>query len=134
MKRLGVAAIISGGPGNEIEHIVLGRRAKDPNRGLFVLPGGGVQEGETLDEALRREIKEETGLVIEPNVSRWKKPRLIELSDRIILITHVYGMNDFKLTGGSDLYDVAWFPYNKLPKDISPVITPFLMEEGYLDE
>ena len=42
------------------------RRARAPMQGLFTLPGGGVEAGESLTEALVREVREETGLSIEP--------------------------------------------------------------------
>lgn len=42
------------------------RRARDPFAGVFSLPGGVVEPGETLAEAVRREAREETGLAIEP--------------------------------------------------------------------
>jgi 8-oxo-dGTP diphosphatase len=42
------------------------RRARPPASGLFSLPGGVVELGETLTEALVREIAEETGMSIEP--------------------------------------------------------------------
>lgn len=42
------------------------RRASSPMLGLYTLPGGVVEAGETLEEALKREIEEETALKIEP--------------------------------------------------------------------
>jgi 8-oxo-dGTP diphosphatase len=41
------------------------RRARPPMQGLFTLPGGCVEAGESLAEAVRREVREETGLTIE---------------------------------------------------------------------
>lgn len=41
------------------------RRAKEPGAGLWSLPGGRVEHGEYLAEALKREVAEETGLRIE---------------------------------------------------------------------
>jgi 8-oxo-dGTP diphosphatase len=46
--------------------ILVVRRARPPARGLFTLPGGVVEAGEGLMEALTREVREETGLAIEP--------------------------------------------------------------------
>lgn len=42
------------------------RRARPPMRGLFTLPGGRVEIGESLIEALQREVLEETALMIQP--------------------------------------------------------------------
>jgi ADP-ribose pyrophosphatase YjhB (NUDIX family) len=42
------------------------RRARRPAIGLFTFPGGGVELGETLEEAVRREVMEETALTIAP--------------------------------------------------------------------
>jgi len=42
------------------------RRARPPANGLFSLPGGVVETGETLTQAVTREIGEETGMSIEP--------------------------------------------------------------------
>ena len=46
--------------------VVLIRRGKEPLRGRWVIPGGTVELGETLQEALVREMREETGLVVRP--------------------------------------------------------------------
>ena len=54
------AAIIRDG------HVLVARRARGASTGVFTLPGGVVEAGETLHEALVREVMEETGIVIEP--------------------------------------------------------------------
>jgi ADP-ribose pyrophosphatase YjhB (NUDIX family) len=46
--------------------ILIVRRARPPANGVFTLPGGVVETGETLTEAVAREVREETGLEIEP--------------------------------------------------------------------
>ena len=46
--------------------VLIVRRARPPAQGLYTLPGGGVEIGETLVEAVRREVREETALAIEP--------------------------------------------------------------------
>jgi 8-oxo-dGTP diphosphatase len=46
--------------------ILVVRRARAPARGLYTLPGGVVEVGETLVEAVAREVLEETGMTVEP--------------------------------------------------------------------
>jgi 8-oxo-dGTP diphosphatase len=54
------AAIVRAG------QVLVVRRARAPANGLFSLPGGVVEIGETLIEALIREVREETSMAIEP--------------------------------------------------------------------
>ncbi len=54
------AAIFRGG------RVLIVRRARSPAHGLYTLPGGGVELGETLEEAVIREVHEETALRVEP--------------------------------------------------------------------
>jgi 8-oxo-dGTP diphosphatase len=46
--------------------VLIVRRARAPAKGVYTLPGGGVELGETLEQAVIREIREETALDIEP--------------------------------------------------------------------
>ena len=46
--------------------VLIVRRARKPALGVYTLPGGGVETGETLVEAVTREVREETALDIEP--------------------------------------------------------------------
>ena len=58
--------------------VVLVKRAHEPLMGQWNLPGGGVEVGETLQEACAREVCEETGLVVSVGP-------VIEVFDRIML-------------------------------------------------
>ena len=54
------AAIIRDG------RVLVARRARGPALGIWTMPGGVVEAGETLAEALKREIEEETAMTVEP--------------------------------------------------------------------
>jgi 8-oxo-dGTP diphosphatase len=46
--------------------VLIVRRGRPPAQGVYTLPGGGVELGETLEQAVIREVREETALDIEP--------------------------------------------------------------------
>lgn len=46
--------------------VLIVRRSRPPAHGLYTLPGGGVELGETLEEAVVREVREETALEVRP--------------------------------------------------------------------
>ncbi len=58
---LGVGALIF-----DARKILLVERGKDPLKGYWSLPGGILETGEKLEEGIRREVREETGLEVEP--------------------------------------------------------------------
>ena len=58
---IGVAGIVVDAGGN----ILMLRRQRAPHKGKLGIPGGFVDHGESVDDALRREVAEETGLTVE---------------------------------------------------------------------
>ncbi len=71
---LGVGAVIVNSQGQ----VLLIRRGSEPRKGHWSIPGGLVELGESLTDAVRREALEETGLTVEPVT-------LIEVVDRIFV-------------------------------------------------
>lgn len=63
---------------DEFGRVLLVRRAKEPLLGHWSLPGGLLELGETLIEGVRREVAEETGLVVAPQA-------VVEVVDRIYM-------------------------------------------------
>jgi len=93
--------------------ILMAQRGKEPLKGWWSLPGGAVEAGETLDTAVRREVLEETGLIVKPL-------RVHEIFERIIRDAagtpeYHYVLMDYicRVTGGSpqagdDVARVEW--------------------------
>lgn len=91
--------------------VVLIRRGKEPLRGRWVIPGGTVELGETLQDAVVREMQEETGLVVRPR-------EVVLVFDRIhrvdAVVEYHYVIVDYRcdylsgeLRAGSDADEVA---------------------------
>ena len=99
--------------------VLIVRRARPPADGLYTLPGGGVELGETLEEAVVREVREETGLEIEIL-------ELLEIYERIMLddsgaTEYHYVLMDYlcrpaggTLCAADDASRVAWVPEPEL--------------------
>ena len=95
--------------------IVVVERGHPPSQGLWSIPGGRVEAGETLREAARREVKEETGLDVEVH-------HVVGTVD----IPHgdlVYDVTDFAATvvgpaasmaAGDDAHAVQWVTRDEL--------------------
>jgi 8-oxo-dGTP diphosphatase len=112
---VGVGAVIV-----EQNRVLLIRRGTAPLLGEWSLPGGVLECGETLREAVIREAHEETGLTIETGEMLGVYERVIR--DDEGRVRYHYVLIDFlcrpvggSLNAGSDATDVRWFARNELP-------------------
>lgn len=108
--------------------VLLVQRGNPPMEGEWSLPGGALEIGETLVEGVRREVLEETGLLVEPVT-------MIEVFDRIARdeagrVQYHYVLVDYlcRVTGGSpacasDAVGLRWSAIDELD-----AIAPFTRE------
>jgi mutator protein MutT len=112
--------------------ILLEKRRNDPGKGKWSIPGGVVELGENVNETVVREVKEETGLVVE-------KPEPIDVVDNVSLdkdgrIKYHFVIIDFlvKLKGGtpkaaSDAEEVRWVALDEVEEyDLTIAFREFL--------
>lgn len=106
---LGVGALILDG-----SRVLLVERAGEPLAGYWSLPGGGVETGERLEEAIVREVREETGLeVIADSIATVFERIMPDASGRCeyhyVLIDFYCTILGGKLEPGTDSSKVEWF-------------------------
>lgn len=101
------AAIIRDG------RVLVARRARGPALGVWTMPGGVVEAGETLTEALVREIEEETALTVEPVALAGHREVVVRDGDRKVSRHFVILCFASRLVGGElrlneELAEARW--------------------------
>jgi 8-oxo-dGTP diphosphatase len=111
---VGVGAIILDG-----DQILLEKRKNSPGKGKWAVPGGLVELGENVEQAVIREVKEETGLEVD-------EPRLVDVVNYVslgekgavmyhyVIIDYLVTMKGGKLKAASDADALKWVPFNEV--------------------
>src|SRR5262249_9613322 len=120
--RPGVSAVILGPEGVLLQH--------RSDNFLWGLPGGAVEPGESVREALAREVREETGLEVEPLrlIGVYSSPehhQIITYPDGNV-IHYVSSCFECRITGGTiacgpESLACQWFDPEQLPPDLMPI-------------
>jgi 8-oxo-dGTP diphosphatase len=115
---LTVDGVVFGFGAGELK-VLLIQRALEPFKGKWALPGGFVRVDETLDDAARRELVEETGLediYLEQlytfgTVKRDPRERVVSVAYYALV-----KLSDHKAKAATDAAEAKWFPVSQLPK------------------
>jgi 8-oxo-dGTP diphosphatase len=103
------------------DSVLLVERGSEPLKGYWSLPGGMLETGESLAEGVRREVREETGLEVDPVA-------IVEVFERIMLDEdgrpeYHYVLIDYlclaaggTLAAASDANDARWVARGSLPE------------------
>jgi 8-oxo-dGTP diphosphatase len=113
--------------------ILLIRRGRGPAEGVWSVPGGRVEAGETLAEAVVRELHEETGLVgVCEGFVGWVE-RMAEGHHYVILDFSVTILSDLEPVAGDDAAEAIWVPLAELADlKLADGLAEFLHDHGIL--
>ena len=99
--------------------VLLVERAGEPLKGWWSIPGGLLEAGEKLEDAVRRETLEETGLRVEIAYRFDIFERIMRDADgraeyHYVLVDYVCKVVGGEVTPGDDVSRVEWVPYTNL--------------------
>ncbi|MGC8795194.1 MAG: NUDIX hydrolase [Bryobacteraceae bacterium] len=111
---VGVGAIVVDG-----DRLLLVQRGSPPHQGQWSLPGGLLEAGERLEDAVKREVREETGLEVEVLSLGGVFERIVRddtgrLEYHYVLLDYLCRPCGGRLHHGSDAVAAAWVPLDQL--------------------
>lgn len=114
--------------------LLLVQRGNEPGRGKWSVPGGRVEPGEQLRQAVVREVREETGLaVIVGDLAGWVER--IGADYHLVILDFFAGPVERRrdLTAGDDAADARWVPFAEVASlDLVDGLLDFLRQVGSL--
>ncbi len=114
--------------------ILLVERGREPGLGLWALPGGHVEAGETMENAVVREMAEETGLVVECGPLRGWVQRIFDEYHMVIFDFDVSVVGSTEPAAGDDAAEVRWCGLGDLEGlPMVPGMVEFLVDHGVME-
>lgn len=105
------------------KRVLLVRRKREPLKGQWSIPGGLVELGEELHQAVRRELKEETGLEVEPLEIMAVFDRIMGAAGGSARVRYHFVIVDYacrrirgRISPASDVVDARWVRRKDLPQ------------------
>jgi 8-oxo-dGTP diphosphatase len=129
LPRVGSALLVR----DEANRILLGKRNKDPQRGSWVIPGGKIHAFESIAEAAVRELREETGLIVEVG-DHFNVYEIINAPNEHRIVIYSWG----KVVGGEakasdDISELKFFELAELGEvPVTPLVRRVLVDAGFV--
>jgi len=102
------------------DRVLLIRRGSEPLRGEWSIPGGMLELGEELAAGVERELKEETGLDVEPLERIVVFDRIMRDGERVkyhyVIVDYLCRRKSGRVHPGSDVVDARWVRREDLPE------------------
>ena len=105
--------------------ILLTKRRDEPDKNKWAIPGGKLELNETLEEGLKREMKEETSL----NVKKGKLLGIIEVINdtfNYVILDYECSIISGEIKASSDALDIKYFDLNNLTDSINETTMEFI--------
>ncbi len=117
--------------------VLLIKRAKDPSRGYWSIPGGVIELGEKAREAVKREVKEECGIEVEVGpvlevVDSIHRDADGRLRFHYVIVDFLAYPREFSVCPSSDAEEVRWFSPEELEGIPIPPGTKELLKRALL--
>jgi ADP-ribose pyrophosphatase YjhB (NUDIX family) len=120
---------------DEANRILLGKRNKDPQRGSWIIPGGKIHAFESIAEAAARELREETGLIVEVG-EHFNVYEIINPPNEHRIVIYSWG----RVLGGEakasdDISELKFFELHELGDvPVTPLVSRVLADAGFILE
>lgn len=129
LPRIGSALLVR----DEANRILLGKRNKDPQRGSWVIPGGKIHAFESIAEAAARELREETGLIVEVG-EHFNVYEIVNPPNEHRIVIYSWG----KVVSGEarpsdDISELKFFELDELGEvPVTPLVRRVLADAGFV--
>lgn len=102
---------------NDKDEVLLIKRGTDPFKGWWAIPGGFMEFGETAEQAVAREVEEETGLKVHVRelLGVYSSPER-DIQRQTVASVFICEPTGGTIKGGDDAVEAKWFPLQQLPK------------------
>ena len=99
--------------------VLLAKRGREPFKGYWDLVGGFLNPGESLEEGLRREIKEELGVRVK-KMEYLGSAATVYAGEQVVGAVFKVEVEDEQFKPADDVVEVRWFDKKRLPKKLVP--------------